>query len=290
MTGRKRALLELNLATLMFGFMGPLGKSISLTPLPITFWRATSAALFLFLIGRRIKGHSSIKSRKDLLTFLAIAVFIALQSILFFRSVQASTVAIAVITIYTYPILMVFLESWLFGGRIRLQDIGSAVMVLVGIFCITPERDFSNATFQGVVFGVLAGLTVPVIILTRRKFLVGRYTSWDITAYEFGFVGLILFPIMVFTKNFSPLPGPDNIVYLLFLGLFATGLGRMLLVKSQVHLSGKTVGLTITLEVLYGIAFALVLLSEIPTQREMLGGLIVLAVVLFETLRGRKEA
>ena len=98
----------------------------------------------------------------------------SLQSILFFKSVQASTVAIALITVYTYPILMVFLESWFFGGRIRLLGIGSAIIVLIGIFFVTPERHLSNATFQGVIFGVLAGLTIPINLLTRRKFLVGR--------------------------------------------------------------------------------------------------------------------
>ena len=184
---------------------------------------------------------------------------------------------------------MVFLESWFFGGRIKLLDVGSAIIVLAGIFYIAPEHDLSNAIFQGVVFGVLAGVTIPFIILTRKRFLVGRYTSWDITAYEFGFVSLILLPFIALTKNLSYPPNPSSLVYLLLLGLFATGLGRMLVVKSQAHLSGKTVGLTIALEALYGIVFALVFLSEFPSQREIFGGLMVVSVVLFETLKGGKE-
>ena len=288
MTGRTRALVQLNVATLMFGFVGPLGKALSPGPLPITFWRAAAATLLLFLVGRRLEGHSTIRSKKDLLTFLAIAVFISLQSILFFKSVQVSTVAIAVITIYTYPILMVFLERFYFGGRIRLPDVGSAILVLIGIFFITPEVSLSNTKFQGVILGISAGVTIPLIILTRKKFLVGRYNSWDISAYEIGLVGLILLPFMTLGGNFAHLPSPRDIVYLLLLGLFATGLGRMLLVDSQRHLSGKTVGLTIVVEVIYGILFALVFLSEVPTQGEIMGGLIIVCVVVLETLRLRK--
>ena len=288
MVDRNRALIELNLATFVFGFVGPLGKVIPLAPLPITFWRAVSAALFLHFLGRRLAGHSRIRSKKDLIVFLAIAVLISLQSVLFFKSVQTSTVAIAAITVYTYPILMVFLESWFFGRRIRPLDIGSAIIVLVGIFYMTPEHDLSNANFQGVVFGVLAGLTIPFIILMRKKFLVGRYTSWDITSYEFGLVSLILLPFVALTKHMSYPPTLSSLGCLLLLGLLATGLGRMLLVKSQAHLSGKTVGLVIILEAVYAIVFALVFLLEVPTKREILGGLMVVSVVLFETL-SRKE-
>ncbi len=287
MTNRNRALLEINFATLLFGLVGPLGKAIALAPLQITFWRALCAALLLGIAGRRAAGHSRIRSRKDLLTFLAIASLIALQSICFLTSVQRSTVAIAVITLFTYPILMVFQESWYFGGKIRPLDVGSAILVLVGLYCITPERQLSNATFQGVVYGFLAGLTIPLIILTRKKLLVGRYASWDITAYEMGLASLILLPIMALTGGFGSVPDPRSIAFLLLLGLLVTGLGRMLVVSSLSHLSGKTVGLTIVLEVLYGIVFAVLFLSEVPTPREILGGSIVVSVVLVETVRAR---
>ena len=289
MTAKKKALLEINLATLLFGFIGPLAKVIPLSPLPITFWRAVCAALLLSLVGKRLGGRTRIRSRADLLIFLAIAVLISLQSLFFLRSIQVSTVAIALITLFTYPVLMVFLESWFFGGRIRLLDLGSAALVVVGVYFITPEHSFSDATFQGVVFGILAGFTIPLIILIRKKYLVGRYPSWNITAYEFSFVSLILLPFMILTGSFRAIPGPEGIAYLLILGLLVTGVGRMLVVSSLAHLSGKTVGLTIVLEILYGIVFAFAFLSEVPTHREMVGGLLVVSVVLVETLRDRKE-
>ena len=90
---------------------------------------------------------------------------------LFFKSIKVSTVAIGLVTTYTYPVLMVFLESWFFNLRLRVLDFASAVAVLVGIYYLTPEFDLSDATFQGVIYGVAAGSMIPFIVLLTSVFI-----------------------------------------------------------------------------------------------------------------------
>ena len=58
------------------------------------------------VIGKRLKDHSAVQSRQDFLTFLAIAGLLAVHWVLFFRAVQVSTVATALVGTYTYPILV----------------------------------------------------------------------------------------------------------------------------------------------------------------------------------------
>ena len=285
MTNRGRALFELNTATFLYGFVGLLGKAITFAPYEIVFWRTALAGSTLFLVGRRLKGHTRIRNKRDFLIFLAIAVLIALQSVLFYHSVKISTVAIALISIYTYPIWMVFLEGWFFGEKLKPFDFISAVLVFVGICYIPSEFDFSSKNFQGIILGVSAGVMIPFIILTRKKFLIGKYTSWDISAYEMGLVSLILLPFMVFSESLHDIPSKENLIYLLLLGFLSTGVARILLVRSQRELSGKLVGLTLILEVVYGIVFAFGFLSEVPSHRELIGGLIVISAVVFETWR-----
>jgi drug/metabolite transporter (DMT)-like permease len=289
MTSRTKALVELNIATFLYGFVGLFGKAITLVPYEIVFWRTTLAAFLLFFVGRRLKSHSKIRNKRDFLVFFAIAVFTTLQSVLFYHSLKISTIAIALITIYTYPIWMVFLESWFLREKLKLLDFASAVLVFFGLSYITPEFDLSNEVFKGTILGVSAGVMIPLIILTRKRFLVNKYTSWDISAYEMGLISLILLPFMAFGGSFNYIPSRENLVYLLLLGFVSTGIARILVVSSQKHLSGKIVGLTLILEVIYGIVFALICLSEVPTHREMVGGLIIISVVFFETLRLQKE-
>ena len=208
MTDRGRALIELNTATFLYGFVGFFGKAITLAPYEIVFWRTALAASLLFFVGRQLAGHSRIRNKRDLLIFLAIAVFVTLQSVLFYHSVKISTVAIALITFYIYPILMVFLESRFFEEKLKPFDFVSAVLVFIGIGYIPSEFDLSSEIFQGIIFGVSAGVMIPFIILIRKKFLIGKYTSWDISAYEMGLVSLILLPFMLFNESLSHIPSP----------------------------------------------------------------------------------
>ena len=47
MTRRSRALVEVHVATLLYGLIGPFGKAVALNPHQIVFWRMSLAALVL---------------------------------------------------------------------------------------------------------------------------------------------------------------------------------------------------------------------------------------------------
>lgn len=280
-----RALLEVHISAVLYGFIGPLAKAVSLSPHQIVFWRTSLAAVVLLAIARRFGDHSTIRTRKDLAYFSVIAGLLALHWVLFFQAVRVSTVAIGLVATYTYPVAMVFVESWYFDLRLRALDFVSAVAVLLGIYFLVPSFDLSDAALQGVLFGVLAGAMIPFIILTRKKRVIHHYNSWDISAYEMALAGLFLLPFMLYDGSLLNVPGSSDLVLLVVLGVVITGLGRILFVNSQRHLSGKVVGIVLALEVLYGTTLALILLGAVPSKREIIGGLIILSAASFESLR-----
>ena len=285
MTRSSRALVEVHIATLLYGFIGPFGKAVDLDPHQIVFWRSTLSAVVLLVIARRLKSHIPVKNWTDLATFAAIAGLVTVQWVLFFKSIKVSTVAIALMTTYTYPVFMVFLESWFFNLRLRALDLVSAVAVLVGIYFLVPEFDLSDATFQGVCYGVAAGAIIPFIILIRKKRIIANYNSWDISAYEMGIAGLILLPFMLHGGGLFHVPGSRDLLLIVVLGVVLTGLARILFIDSQRYLSGKVVGTILVLEVVYGVILALILLAAIPSEREIIGGLIIVSAALFESLK-----
>ncbi|MYE55446.1 MAG: EamA family transporter [Chloroflexi bacterium] len=288
MTLSSRALVEVHVATLLYGFIGPFGKAVALNPHQIVFWRTSLAALVLLAIARRLKSHTLVKTWADLATFTAIAGLLAVHWVLFFKSIKVSTVAIGLVTTYTYPVLMVFLESWFFNLRLKALDFASAVAVLAGIYYLAPEFNLSDATFQGVIYGVTAGAMIPFIVLIRKKRVIDNYNSWDISAYEMGIAGLLLLPFMLYDGSLFHIPSSRDILLLVMLGVVLTGFARVLFVNSQRHLSGKVVGITLVLEVVYGVILALILLAAVPSKREIIGGLIIVSAALFESLRSRK--
>ncbi len=288
MTPRSRALVEVHIATFMYGFVGPVGKAVALDPYQIVFWRSILAAVVLLAIGRRLESHASIKSWADLATFSVIAGLLAVQWVFFFKSIKVSTVAIGLLTTYTYPVIMVFLESWVFKLRLRALDFASAVAVLVGIYYLVPEFDLSDATFQGVIYGVTGGAMIPLIILIRKKRIIDKYNSWDLSAYESSIAGLILLPFMLRDARLFHMPGSGDLLLLVVLGVVLTGFGRTLFIDSHRNLSGKVVGVIRVLEVVYGVVLALVFLAAVPSKREIIGGLIIVSAALFESLRSRR--
>ncbi len=287
MTRSSRALVEVHVAALLYGFIGPFGKAVDLNPHQIVFWRTSLAAVVLLAIARRLKSHTLVKNWADLATFTAIAGLLAVHWVLFFKSIKVSTVAIGLVTTYTYPVLMVFLESWFFNLRLRALDFASAVAVLVGIYYLAPEFDLSDATFQGVIYGVAAGAMIPFIVLIRKKRIIDNYNSWDISAYEMGIAGLILLPFMLDDARLFHVPSTRDLLLIVVLGVVLTGFARILFVDSQRYLSGKVVGTILVLEVVYGVILALVFLAAVPSKREVIGGLIIVTAALFESLRSR---
>ena len=289
MIRNSRALVEVHVATLMYGFTGPIGKAVELNPYQIVFWRTTLAAVVLLVIAKRLENHAPIKNWIDLATFTAIAALLAVHWVLFFKSIKVSTVAIGLVTTYTYPVIMVFLESRLFNHKLRALDFAGAVAVLVGIYYLVPEVALSDATFQGVIYGVAAGAMIPIIVLTRKKRIIGNYNSWDISAYEMGIAGMILLPFVLFDESLVHMPSSRDLLLLAVLGVVLTGFARVLFVNSQRQLSGKVVGITLVLEVVYGVILAMILLAAVPSTREIVGGLIIVCAALFESLRSRRH-
>ena len=285
MTDRSRALVEVHVATLLYGFIAPFGKAVDLDPYQIVFWRTSLAAIVIFAVAVRLKSHTYVRSWSDLATFAAIAVLLSVHWVLFFQSIKVSTVAIGLVTTYTYPVLMVFLESIFFNVRLRVLDFASAVAVLIGVYCLAPNFDLSDANFQGVMYGMASGAMLPFFILLRKKRIIHRYNTWDISAYELGIAGLLLLPFMFYNETLFELPGTRDLVLVVVLGVVLTGFARILFVNSQRHLSGKVVGVTLALETVYGVIIAVIFLAAIPSGREIIGGLIILSAAVFESLR-----
>ena len=282
-----RGLVEVHLATLMYGFVGPVGKAVDLDPFQIVFWRSTLAAVILLVVARRLESHSPIRTWADLATLTVIAGLLVMQWGFFFKSIKVSTIAIGLLTTYTYPVFMVFLESWFFKLRLRALDFASAAAVLVGIYFLVPEFDLADATFQGVIYGVTGGAMIPLIVLIRKKRIIGNYNSWDLSAYESGIAGLILIPFMLHDAHLFRMPGSGDLLLLVVLGVVLTGCARTLFIDSHRYLSAKVVGVIRVLEVVYGVVLALIIFAAVPSNGEIIGGLIIVSAAMFESMRSR---
>jgi drug/metabolite transporter (DMT)-like permease len=284
--GRSRSLSEIHLAVFLFGFPGLFGKWLPLSPPLIVFGRVLFASLTLMAVlgfGRR---SFRISPRRDLVLLVLCGLVLAVHWTMFFKAVQASTVAVGLLAYSSFPVFTVLLEPFLTRERWSPAGLGYALACVLGIFLIVPKFDLADAVFRGVLWGLGAGLTFAVLTILNRV-LAARQASLAVAFYQDLFAGLFLLPAVI--GSGFPLSGRDWALVAV-LGVFCTAGAHTLFIDGMKSVKARTASILSSLEPVYGILFAFVLLKERPSLRTISGGAVVLAAALIATARARRAA
>ena len=282
----KKAILSVNIAVLLFGLAGLFAKWISLPSVGITFGRVlfSSVTLGLYMLIRRQPFR--ISSKADLLLLILAGIVLALHWWAFLESIQRSSVAIGTITFSSFPLFVTFLEPIVFKKRLTAGNVLTALAVLVGVVITVPAFSFEDRYFQGIVIGMVSSLAYAVLTLMNKKF-VNRYSGTQTAFCEQATAAVVLLPLAL-RANLQP--SAADIGLLLFLGVVTTALAHPLFITSLKQLPAQLAGITSSMETVYAIIFAWILLKEIPTAREIAGAVIIIgAVLLSYYLEDRKK-
>lgn len=274
---KKRAVVSVNIAVLLFGLAGLFAKWIHLPSIYITFGRVffSSFALGLYILIRR--QSIRITDRKDFALLVCAGAILALHWWSFLESIQLSTVAIGTITFSSFPLFVTFLEPLVFHQRLERRNVIMAMIVLIGVAITIPEFSLGNSMFIGILVGMLSALAYAVLTIMNKAFA-EKYSGTVTAFYEQAVAVLVLLPFILHTKIH---PTPADIGLLLFLGVITTAMAHTLFINSLKTLSARLAGVCSSMETVYGILFALLLLGEIPSIREIIGAIIILCVVIF---------
>lgn len=280
-----RNLLQIHVAVLLFGLAGLFGKLLSSwEPVVISFGRVVLASLTLLVVARWRRVVLGPLSRGSLAAFAALGVLLAVHWTTFFQSVQASSVALALITFSTFPVFVAFLEPLLFREQLRAVDVVLAAIALAGIVILRPDWKLEDRATQGVFWGIASGLTFALLSLLNRKY-VRRYSSLTIALYQDVFATVALLPFAVWQW---PTFTARDILLLVVLGVLCTAIAHALFIAGLHGISTRTASMITCLEPVYGTLLAAALLNEALTVRIALGGAVVLAVAFYATVRAER--
>lgn len=277
-------ILELNLAVLLISTSGVLGRYISMPP-PITIWlRCLLAALFLGIFIWYKKIDLKVANKKDLKTIILSGLFFGAHWITYFYALQLSNVAIGMLSLFTYPVITALLEPLFFKTKLNNKHVFLGILVLVGIYFLTPEFNLKNNYTLGVIFGVISSVFYALRnILLKKK--IASYNGSMLMFYQMATVTLVLWPaLFIFEVN----PIANDIPALLVLALVTTSIGHTLFVMSFKNFSISTASIMSSIQPIYGIIFGLLFLSEIPASKTLIGGFLILLTVVFESIQSKK--
>lgn len=281
MNTKNISLVQIHVAVLLFGLAGLFGKLISLPAITIVFGRALFASIFLFIVLTCLAKDIRLKQAKHYLYLTVMGVILAIHWVTFFKSIQAATVAIGLLTFSTFPVFVTFLEPCFFKEKIRISDIIAALIAFTGVMLVIPAFEWGNHATQGVLWGITAGFTYAILSMLNRKY-VDEYSGLVIAFYEQVTAAIILIPFCFLE---GPVLHSDDILLLILLGIVFTGIAHSLFINGLKDIRTQTAGIISGLEPVYGIIFAVVLVQEIPTLKELLGGFIIIGIVLYSTIK-----
>ena len=154
-------LVQLNFAVLIISTSGTLGRYIELSVPVIIFLRAFIGGSFLYIFCKWKKLSFKINA-KDYKTIFFSGVLMGMHWITYFISLKLSSVAIGMLSVFTYPIITSFLEPIMLNSKFKKSNLLLGLMVLIGIYFLAPEISMKNDQFIAVGFGVFSALCYSI--------------------------------------------------------------------------------------------------------------------------------
>ena len=280
---KNRNLTQIHLAVFLFGISGLFGKLLSLSPMIIVLGRVFFSSVFLLVVMFFLKKEIKLKHKKDYFYFVMMGLILAIHWSAFFKSIQVATVAIGLLIFSTFPVFVTFLEPYFFKEKIKIQDIVIAIITLLGVLLVVPKFQIGNNLTEGVLWGILSSFTYAILSMLNRKY-VKEYSSVVIAFYEQFIATFVLIPFLFLIK---PTFKSMDIVLLILLGVVFTAISHSLFINGLKNVKTQTAGIISSLEPVYGIIFALLIIGEVPTLREVLGGIIILGTAFYTTIKSQ---
>mgnify|MGYP001366961808 CR=1 FL=1 len=118
---------ELYISILLLSFTGLFAKLLPWDPITIIFWRTVIAGISFLLILSLLRRPLKISSRNDILIIGTLGAFMVLHWVFYYWAVQISSVAIGMISIYSYPVISALIEPLAMKERFQVSDLIAAL-------------------------------------------------------------------------------------------------------------------------------------------------------------------
>lgn len=266
---------------------GALGRYIAL-PVPVIIGLRALLALGFLYIYCKLKGISLRLDKKDALAIIGSGFFMGLHWITYFYALKLSSVAIGMLSMFTYPILTAFLEPLLLKTKLQKIHLFLGILVLAGIYFLVPNFNFQDSNTLAVGIGMLSALCYALrnLILKRSA---GSYNGSMLMYYQMVIVSVIIIPIA-----FSLFPITIEEVFGEWIGITAlalvtTAIGHTIFLNSFKHFSITTVSILSSIQPVFGIIIGAIFLKEFPEATTLIGGALILTSVVIESVRSYRN-
>jgi len=260
-----KALLQIHLCVVMWGFTAILGKLITLPAFALVWWRMFLVVAALMFVPAFWRGLRRM-SLRTIGIFAGIGIVVALHWVSFYGAIKLANASVAATCMGVAPIIMAVVEPWITRKRFDPRELLIGVAAVPGVMLVV------GGTPQGMRLGIAAGVLSAFLVavfgsLNKRYVELGEPMAVTGLELAAGTAFLTLLAAL-FGGNALSLPLPDarDSVLLVILSIACTLFPFALSLVALRNLSAFSAQLAVSLEPVYAVFLAMLLLGE---QREL---------------------
>jgi drug/metabolite transporter (DMT)-like permease len=257
----RKAYLQMHIAIVLWGFTGIFGKAIEMNAIMIVWYRMIISALALIPFMHH-HGHFKLPDKKRLAALSLTGCVVCIHWLLFYGSIKASNVSIALSCFSSVSLFSALLEPLLFKQKLNKNNALLAVLVMAGIYIIFA---FQKLYAAGIVLALLSAFAGAFFTILNKKYVASDEPS-AVTFVElisgYVFLSLVL-PVLLPAFDYSfQWPSITDWLWLLLLSVVCTSVAFTLSLEALKKISAFTMNLSVNLEPLYSIVLAILIFKE----------------------------
>ena len=262
-------------SAIVWSFGGALARFLTIEDSwTIVFWRSVWATAFLvaFLVYRDGFGGTLTQVRRLRWPAFLVAICFCTASISFVVALKYTTVANILFVQATVPLIATF-----FGERVTKPTLAAIGLVICGVSVMV------SGSFDGRLSSVGDSLAILIAVAFASATVLTRRYS-EIPMVPAVSLGVILASIIAFTQVQSITVPAFDMAVLISFGALNLGLGLSLFVVGARLIPASIAALIGTTEPVFGPFWVWIIHGEIPSLRTLIGGVIVIAALIFNSI------
>ena len=267
----KKALLQLNMAVLLWGFTGVLGKAIALDA-PILVWHRMWLTALITGVLLTARKQWVKTERKDVVQLAMVGILMGLHWVAFYGAIKLANISIALVCLSTASIFTSLLDPFVNKSKHDIQEILLGSLAIMGVYLIYRFQHFYAA---GIASGIAAAILSSVFTVLNKR-IANKYPVRTMVFYEMAtgwvFISLLLPLVFHYLPDTNFWPHTPSLLsaewyhndwlWLIVLALCCTVWAQSLALSALKKLTSFTVTLSVNLEPVYGIILAFIFYNE----------------------------
>lgn len=279
-------------AVTIFSTVGAVGKLISIPAAFLTLFRGIIGSLFLMLlVALSGKKFAFDIVKKNFWKLVASGIGMAMNWLLYFESLNYTSVAVAIVCNYMAPIIVVLASPFVFGEKLTKKKMICVVTALIGIVFVSGliGSDLSGSSnFIGVIIALISAFFYAEMIIMNK--VVSDVPAYDKTIVQMITVAVIVGPYAFMTQDISAVAfSPATIALIIYIGIVNTGIAYALYFGSMAGLKAQTVAIISYIDPILAVFISAVVMHEPMTLMTLIGAVLVIGSTLISELPEKRK-